>query len=147
MGRLCLRVGATLLAAALLSACSTMTSFSSIPADGGRLDVKTSAQNALPRSDSFEVTTFGHYEFKAEAPGKEPLYGQLPLTFNGGYLALDIIFLAPLAFKNLRGVYPFYEIDLDQRVVRFKREEEDEWRVYTPTEFDIERAKALFAAK
>ena len=110
----------------------------------GLLDVKTSAQTGLPRSESYQVTTFGNFEFRAQAPGKEPFYGLLPLKFNGGYLALDILFLAPLAFANLRSVFPYYEIDLDQRVVKYKRRESDAWTVYAPKPEEAARAKNFF---
>ena len=143
MGRACLRIVVSALIPVLLVACSAKTSFNSIPT-GATLDVKTSSQTAVPRTDSYRVTTFGNYEFQAQAPGKEPMYGILPLKFNGGYMALDMLFLAPLAFTNLRGVYPYYELDLDQRVIKFKRNETDEWKVYTPTTAEADRAKAFF---
>jgi hypothetical protein len=107
--------------------------------------VKTSSLTALPRTEKYQVTTFGNFEFKAQAPGVEPMYGRLPLKFNGGYLALDILFFTPAAFLNLRAVYPYYEIDLQQRVVRFKRKETDEWIVYTPNEAAAARAKEILA--
>ncbi len=144
MDRASLRVAAVLTAAAFLVACSTTTTITGVPA-GMTLDVKTSSQTTLPRTEKYQVTTFGNFEFRAQAPGLEPLYGRLPLKFNGGYLALDIIFFTPLAFGNLRAVYPYYEVDLEQRVVRFKRKETDPWTVYTPNAAMSEQAKVVLA--
>src|SRR5687767_14416514 len=119
MERVCLRILVVTCTAGLLAACSTTTTIAALPA-GATLDVKTSSQTTVPRSERYEVTTFGNYEFRGGAPGAEPFYGLLPLRFRGDYLALDILFLAPLAFKNLRSVYPYYEFDLESRVVRYR---------------------------
>ena len=144
MGRFSARFLAALVAGLLVLNCAATTTLQSVPA-GATLDVKTSSQSALPRTEKYQVTTFGNFEFQAKTPGAEPFYGLLPLKFNGGYLALDILFLAPLAFANLRSVYPFYEIDLEKRVVRYKRKEADPWIEYMPKPPEAERARKLFA--
>ena len=82
------------------------------------------------------------------SPGFDPLYGVLPLKFNGGYLALDILFFfAPAMFFNLREGYPYYEFDMDKRVVRYKKHPSDPWVNYQPSEAESQRAKGHFAGK
>jgi len=104
--------------------------------------VSAGMPNSGPTDAAIESTTsFGNYEFRADAPGYEPLYGILPLKFNGGYLALDILFFAPAAFFNLREVYPFYEFDLDKKNVRYKIKPEDEWSTAVPLQAEELRAK------
>lgn len=124
----------------LLCACSAITTVSS-PQKNVTVDIRTFAPQTIPFSEEFSTTTFGNYEFRAQAPGYEPLYGLIPLKFNGGYLAVDILFFAPAAFFNLREVYPFYEFDLEKRVVRYKRKEKDAWTTYYPPQPEIIRAQ------
>lgn len=76
--------------------------------------------------------------------GYEPFYGILPLKFNGGYLALDILFFAPATFFNLRGAYPQYEIDVQSRVVRHRMPKSEEWMTCTPTPEEAKRAQRYF---
>lgn len=73
----------------------------------------------------------------------DPLYGILPLDFQGGYLAADILFFAPAMFFNLRGVFPEYDVDLQERIVRY-REKGGQWASYTPTAAEAERARRFF---
>jgi hypothetical protein len=77
----------------------------------------------------------------------EPMYGLVPLKFNGGYLAAGILFFAPATFYNLREVYPFYEFDAAHGVVRYRKREQDPWMTHTPTAAEAERAKAYFATQ
>jgi hypothetical protein len=141
----------------LLSACSTTAKISSLQNDAlvqikndstnkkvqdGRLDHKTAY--AAPRSESFPVSTFGKYEFKAVLPGREPFYGMLPRKFNGGMLALDILFFTPAMLINLNGVYPFYEFDIENKTLRYKVKEADKWSTYQPSLDDINRSKDYF---
>ncbi|HEY7866027.1 MAG TPA: hypothetical protein VIC51_08495, partial [Psychromonas sp.] len=65
-------------------------------------------------------STCGKYVFKASSEGKKPIYGLVPLKFNAGYLAADIMFFAPAMFFNLREVYPHYQFDINAGVVRYK---------------------------
>lgn len=126
--------------AAIVAACSSTTTISSTQPDA-KVTVRTSQQTAAPRSETFSTTSFGNYEFQAAADGYEPMHGLLPLKFNGGYLALDILFFAPATFFNLREVYPYYEFDLAKRVVRYKQKPEQEWSTYVPLATETERAK------
>lgn len=145
------------LASLLLSACSTTTNISSLQngalvhikndttsmkVKSGKLDEKSAA--AAPRTESFPVSTFGKYEFKAELPGQEPFYGMLPRKFNGGYLALDILFFTPAMLVNLKEVYPFYEFDVEKRILRFKTTRSEIWKTYQPSLEEINRARDHF---
>src|SRR5271167_3859020 len=103
---------AVAMAAAGVSACTAMTTLST-PTGGATLEITSSKQSSVPRKESFGTTSFGNYEFRAQVPGTEPFYGYLPLKFNGGYLALDILFFTPAMFFNLREVYPYYDFDLE----------------------------------
>ncbi|MBI4809488.1 MAG: hypothetical protein HY799_11155 [Nitrosomonadales bacterium] len=145
------------LATLLLSACSTTAKISSLQNEplihikndstskkvkDGTLDQKVAS--AAPRSESFPVSTFGKYEFKAVLPGREPFYGMLPRKFNGGMLALDILFFTPAMLLNLNGVYPFYEFDIENKTLRYKVKETDKWSTYQPSLADINRSKDFF---
>jgi hypothetical protein len=138
------RYGALALICFVLAACASTASISGAQA-GITVDLKTNTSNSVPRTDRFGDTSFGNYEFQAKADGAEPFYGLLPLRFSGGRLALDILFFAPATFFNLRTAYPFYEFDIEKKVVRYKRKESDEWRTYTPTAAEAARAEKLFA--
>lgn len=127
---------------ALLTGCSATTTLS-VPQPDATLVVKKSESSNIPRTEAFSTTTFGNYEFRADAPPHEPFYGLLPLKFNGGYLALDILFFAPAMFFNLREVYRFYEIDVEQRVVRYKRKADDDWSTYVPLQREEDRARKM----
>ncbi|KQV94064.1 hypothetical protein [Rhizobacter sp. Root1221] len=128
-----------------LAGCTAMTTISS-PQAGTTVAIKTGTAVTAPRSESFAATTFGQYEFRADATGREPMYGLLPLKFNGGYLALDILFFAPATFFNLREVYPHYEFDLDQRVVKYRMTADEAWTTYTPSPDEASRARSALAA-
>lgn len=131
---------------ALLSACSATTSLRS---SDPTLTVKINDDAPLmlkdPVSKTYKTTSFGQYRFRATQDGMEPMYGLIPLKFNGGYLAADILFFAPAAFYNLREVYPFYEFDVAQGVVRYKKNEADQWISYKPTAAEAARAQTYFA--
>ena len=126
-----------------LSACTATTTLSTSQ-PGATLEITKSAQSAVPRTESFNATSFGNYEFRAQRPGSEPFYGYLPLKFNGGYLALDILFFAPATFFNLREVYPFYDFDLDKRVVRYRHKPSEEWNTYVPLHEEMTSAEQIF---
>jgi hypothetical protein len=139
------RLSATfLILSVLIAGCSATTTFQSEQQDT-RLRVKTSSQTTVPRTDKFSATTFGNYDFEATLDGHPPMYGILPLKFNGGYLTLDIIFFAPATFFNLREVFPYYEFDVANGVIRYKKNESDQWTTFTPPPHEADRAKAYFA--
>jgi len=127
----------------LLAGCAATTTLNASQG-GTTIAVKESKQTTAPRTEEFGTTSFGNYEFLAESPGFEPFTGILPLKFNGGYLALDILFFAPAMFFNLREVYPYYEIDLQARVVKYKSKEDQEWHIYVPREAEVARGREFF---
>ncbi|KUM02202.1 hypothetical protein KIF53_00310 [Chromobacterium subtsugae] len=127
-----------------LSGCSAMTTMSS-SAPKGAVSIYQRQQVTtldLPKTETYPTTSFGNYEFKATGEGKQPLYGLLPLKFNGGYVAADILFFAPALFFNLREVYPLYDFDLDKGVVRYRLKDTDNWTEYKPTQPEAERARS-----
>jgi hypothetical protein len=132
-------------AAYILSACSAQTSFQSMN-EGVELQINKNKTITIDEnvSQTYDTTSFGQYVFKATSDGKKPVYGLMPLKFNGGYLAADILFFAPAMFFNLREVFPHYQFDIDAGVVRYKKKEEDSWATYTPTEAEVTRAKQYF---
>lgn len=98
----------------------------------------------VPSTVTLKDTSFGNYEFKAVAPGSDPFYGILPLRFHGGRLAMDILFFAPATMFNLRGVFPFYDLDVEKGVIRYKMKGNDPWTEYRPTAPERERARQLY---
>jgi hypothetical protein len=135
----------TALAASVLSACTATTSLRATDPELA-LAINKDSEVTLdsPVHRTYDTTSFGQYQFKATKPGMEPMYGLVPLKFNGGYLTADILLFAPALFFNLREVYPIYEFDVAQGVVRYKKKESDQWMSYKPTSAEAERAKQYF---
>lgn len=127
----------------LTTACSTHSTITSLQNDA-TIEIKTNQTTTTPRSETFQTTSFGNYEFMAQASGKEPFFGILPLKFNGGYLALDILFFAPAAFFNLREPFAYYDFDLEKKVLKYKQTQSEDWTVYIPLTSEANRAKAYF---
>jgi hypothetical protein len=136
-------IALVVLLALLLSACAATTTLNAVQ-NGTTIRIKKSTQDATPRTEQFATTSFGNYEFLAESPGLEPFTGILPLKFNGGYLALDILFFAPAMFFNLREVFAHYEFDLEKRVIGYRKDEADGWTTYVPTEAEAARGRKHF---
>ena len=134
----------SILLVALLSGCTATTNFKS---GDGPLNIKVNRNAPLKVTQTstekkkYSATSFGQYRFKATQDGHEPMYGLIPLKFNGGYLAADILFFAPAMFFNLREVYPFYEFDVVAGVVRYKKKANDPWIEYKPKADEVESAK------
>ena len=126
--------------------CTETTSLSSVQ-PGAVIDVKEEKNTGNPRTETLGVTSFGNYEFRVIGKDDRQLFGILPLKFNGGYLAIDILFFAPAAFFNLREVYPFYEFDLESSVVKYKKDKNDPWISYSPSAAETNRAKTYFSGK
>lgn len=129
-----------------LAGCSAMTTISAVQPNT-KVTIVKSATDTVPRTENFSTTSFGNFEFRAETPGLDPFYGILPLKFNGGYLAMDILFFAPAAFFNLREVYPYYEFDLAKKQVKYRKTEVEEWSVFVPLQADEQQGKDAFATK
>jgi hypothetical protein len=128
----------------LLAGCAATTRFES-PAAGSRLALHGHANDTLPRSERLSSKATGQHEFKATAAGGDVMYGILPLRVNGGKMAGSILFFAPALFiGGFRDVFPYYEIDPAARVIRYKSKANEEWRIYTPTTAEMERAQQSF---
>lgn len=131
-----------------LTGCSAMTTITaSQPDTTVTIPNSPKSGSATPRTESFSTTSFGNYEFRAEAPGFDTFYGILPLKFNGGYLAADILLFAPAMFFNLREVYAFYEFDLTKKQVLYKQKPTEEWSIFVPLEADAAQGREAFAPK
>ena len=131
--------------ALLLGACSSLSTISS-SRPGTVVSVQSKTLD-LPAQQSLKGTSFGNYEFKAVDTDAAPFYGILPMRFKGGHLAADIILFAPAAFFNLREVYPFYEIDVKDGLIRYKNKETDVWTEYKPKPEEAARAQNYFNAR
>ncbi|QUN05703.1 hypothetical protein KDN34_16225 [Shewanella yunxiaonensis] len=129
--------------AMLLGACSATTSLTAMQPDT-TIYIKDAKGQDAPRTETLPTTSFGHYAFKAIQPGQQPFYGVLPLKFNGGYLATDIILFAPAAFFNLREVFPYYQFDVAKQCLRYRKSEQDNWVEYVPTAAEKQRAETWF---
>lgn len=133
------------LAAVLLSACNATTSFhSATPATSLQINQFSPLDLNHPSYQKYPTTSFGQYHFKASSEGGEPMYGLVPLKFNMGYLVADILFFAPGTFFNLREVYPHYEFDTSEGVVRYRNSPQDGWSTHRPTSDETERARKYF---
>lgn len=128
---------------ALLAACSTTTNFQATDPNAA-LTVKTTSITKVPRTEVMSATSFGNYEFMLQPKEGEPMYGLLPLKFNGGYLAVDILLFAPAMFFNLREPYPFYEFDAAKNTVRYRKQEDAPWQDYMPSAEEAARARVYF---
>jgi hypothetical protein len=129
-----------------LTGCMAVTTIGS-----GQPDVVISIQDKsyrkMPVTDEFAQTTFDNYEFQATKPGRQPFYGILPLRFNRGFLIMDILLFAPLTLFNLRQVYPYYQFEIEKRVLLFKDKEGDDWQEFRPTQAEAARARDYFRGR
>jgi hypothetical protein len=137
-----LAAAATLLA--LLQGCANVTRLeSTVP--GTRLTMRDVAASELPRNEKLGSRSTGQYEFMAVTPQGGEFYGLLPLRVNGGTMAMSILFFAPALFiGGFRDVFPYYQIDPEGQVLRYKVKEQDEWRIYHPSTAESDRSKAYF---
>jgi hypothetical protein len=132
------------LAAFLIQGCANVTRFES-PTAGTTLAVRGYQPATLPHELSLDSKATGQHEFVATTPGGKSLYGILPLSVNGGTMAASILFFAPALFiAGFRDVFPFYQMDPEGGVIRYKSKAEEEWRVYQPLAVESARAKATF---
>jgi hypothetical protein len=132
-------------AAVLLSGCSAMTTMTSAQPET-TMTVRGKALGKMPVKVDLRNTSFGNYEFRALRADGKAMYGILPLKFNGGQLAVNILLFAPASFFNLREVYAQYEFDVDKEVVRYRSTDEEAWAEMKPTAAEAERARKFFGA-
>ena len=133
-----------ILCTCVFSACTSttrITSSTGAPIAVNEKSVVSGSQTVL------RDTSFGQYKFRVTSPdGSEELAGILPLKFNSGYLALDILLFAPGMFFNLRSVYPEYEIDTASGVIRYRKSERSNWVEYRPKDMEQTHAQSYFEA-
>ncbi|MEO8102817.1 MAG: hypothetical protein ABI790_09835 [Betaproteobacteria bacterium] len=131
-------------ALAVLSGCSTVTRLEGA-SPGTTLAIRGISRTELPRSEDLSSKATGQYEFMATTADGKRLYGLLPLKVNGGTMTMSILFFAPALFiGGFRDVFPFYQVDPDKNVMRFKMNEADEWRQYQPLMLEKNRSKEYF---
>jgi hypothetical protein len=133
-------------AALLLQGCSSVTKIEgAVPNTTMALSGVGRVQ--LPQEKDLASKSTQQYEFMATAPSGQTLYGILPLRVNGGTMATSILFFAPALFiGGFRDVFPFYQVDPDGGVLRYKVKENQDWRQYKPTQAEIDRSKHYFDA-
>ena len=131
---------------AVLSGCSTVTRLDGA-SPGMTLAIRGVARTELPRTEDLSSKATGQYEFMATTPDGKKLYGLLPLNVNGGTMTMSIIFFAPALFiGGFRDVFPYYQVDPENNVMRFKKNEADDWRQYQPLVIERNRSKEYFDA-
>jgi hypothetical protein len=131
------------LALIVLSGCTAMTTLNATQPDVS-ISIQEKSLGKAPASADLKTTTFGNYEFKAVRDNGAALYGILPLKFNGGYLAANILLFAPASFFNLREVYPQYEFDVDQGIVKYRHTSNQSWIETRPTPEEAARARKFY---
>lgn len=133
-----------ILCAIFATGCHTISKLSSVSEPVKVQILKTTINGEIPQTGAIPWTTFGKYPVKVEKDGSEPLYAQLPLRVSGGAIALDAIFFAPAMFFNMQHPFPFYEFDVENKVIKFKRKENQEWITYHVPEDQQLRIKTQF---
>jgi len=124
--------------------CSGMANFTSKPESVQIEIAKTSISGTAPTTGKVPRTTFGNYPVKVQKEGYEPLYGILPLHGSAGVIILDIILFWPVVFGNAQGPFDYYEFDLEKGLIRYKKNEKDDWQEYTITNEEKAKAKQFF---
>jgi hypothetical protein len=141
------RVPIFALAILLIQGCAAVTRFEA-PTPGTTLYIRGLERMDLPKEARLDSKSTGQHEFVATAPGGQSLYGILPLRVNGGTMAVSILLFAPALFiGGFRDVFPFYQLDPEGGVLRYKVKDGEEWRLYQPTSAESNRAKLYFDAE
>ena len=132
------------LAIVLIQGCAAVTRFEAV-SPGTTLMVRGGERMDLPKEVQLDSKATGQHEFVATAPSGKVLYGILPLSVNGGKMAVSILFFAPALFiGGFRDVVPFYQLDPDAGLLRYKSDGREDWRLYQPTSAESNRAKLHF---
>jgi hypothetical protein len=128
----------------LLQGCSTVSRIESVT-PGTTLAVSGVARIDLPSELRLDSKATGQHVFKAVGATGQALYGLIPLRVSGAKMTASILFFAPALFiGGFRDAFPFYQLDLDAGLVRFKETGSDDWRLYKPTSAEGQRAKDYF---
>lgn len=132
--------------ALILVGCSTRIMLTSKPEGANIIIGKTNISGTTPMSSSIRRTTFGKYWFSVEKPGYEPLYGLLPLNVSGAAITINVLLFAPATFWNAQRAFPFYQFDLEKRIVGYKKDSDDPWREYPIKEQERLTARSFFGS-
>ena len=127
----------------VMSGCTAMTTLGATQSDVS-ISIQEKSLGKVPAKADLTTTTFGNFEFKAVRDNGNALYGILPLKFNGGYLAMNILLFAPASFFNLREVYPLYEFDVDKGMIKYRVTERESWTEVRPTPEEAARARKFY---
>lgn len=128
----------------LIQGCAAVTRFEAAT-PGTTLIVRGLERMELPKEVQLESKATGQHEFLAATPAGQRLYGILPLRVNGGTMAVSILLFAPALFiGGFRDVFPFYQLDPEAGLLRYKVDEREDWREYKPTAAESNRAKLHF---
>lgn len=139
-----LRLPILALAILMLQGCAAVTRFEAAT-PGTTLSVRGAERVDLPKEIELASKATGQHEFVATTPGGHKLYGILPLSVSGSKMAVSILLFAPALFiGGFRDVFPFYQMDPEAGLLRYKSQEGEDWRLYKPTSAESNRAKAHF---
>ena len=128
----------------MITGCQTTANFSSSSEPVKVRILRTKVNGELPQTGAVPWTTFKRFPLKVEKEGCEPLYAQLPLRVSGGAIFCDIMFFAPAMFLNMQHAFKFYEFDVENKVIKFKRKQNQEWTIYHVPEDQQTRIKDFF---
>jgi hypothetical protein len=138
------RLPVVLLAVLLMQGCVAVTRFEAAT-PGTTLAIRDVGRMDLPKEVSLGSKATGQHEFMATAPSGQTMYGILPLSINGGTMAVSILFFAPALFiGGFRDVFPYYQMDPEAGLLRYKVKEADHWRLYNPSPAESNRAMLYF---
>jgi hypothetical protein len=138
------KTAAVIIALVILQGCSTVAHFDGA-STGVVLSLPGNEDIELPKDLKLDSKATGQHLFKARSSSGQTMYGLLPLHINGGSMTGSILLFAPALFiGGFRDAFPFYQLDPDAGLIRFKMKEEDEWRLSKPTTVESERAKTFF---
>jgi len=128
----------------LTQACSSSTSFTSIPENATIQIANTQISGVTPLDTKIGNTTFGRYMLKVEKEGSNTMYGVLPLRVSSGNIVIAALFFAPALFYNVKTVFESYEFNLEKETIRFKNANKEEWKEYIIPEGEKNEAKHFF---
>jgi len=138
------RTIAAILAAALLQGCANVSRFEA-PTAGTTLAIRGYDRAPMPREMSLDSKSTGQHEFVASTPDGKTLYGILPLNVNGAAIAVSALLFAPALFiGGFRDVFPYYQMDPEAGIIRYRKNEAEGWREFRPTHAESERARRHF---
>lgn len=132
---------------ALQSCASVHSDFSALQEDVYITVGKAKISGTTPLSGDIGRTTFGKYPLKITKEGYEPIYCYLPLKPSMGAIIVDALFFAPAAFFNVQGSLPYYQVDLANHTLSYRRDVDDKWINYSISKVEEAGSRAFFGDK